>query len=132
MLDRMQAKRRSSQVEKEVSRRIRMRRMQLCISQAELANELGVSFQQVQKYEYGANRISVGRLQQIAEYFNVPVAFFFGPVSGAGKRKGMISNLLESAYALRLSQAFSRIRDKKLQLAILTLVELTADGEQAD
>ena len=109
-----------------------MRRMQLRISQAELANELGVSFQQVQKYEYGANRISAGRLQQIAEYLKVPVAFFFDPISGAGKRNGMISNLLHSAYALRLSQAFSRIRDKKIQLAILTLVELTADGEQAD
>jgi transcriptional regulator with XRE-family HTH domain len=128
----MQAKRRSSQAEKEVSRRIRMRRMQLRISQAELANELGVSFQQVQKYEYGANRISAGRLQQIAEYFNVPVSFFFGPVSGAGKRNRRISGLLDSAYALRLSQAFSRIQDKKLQLAILTLVELTAEGEQAD
>jgi transcriptional regulator with XRE-family HTH domain len=128
----MQAKRRSSQVEKEVSRRIRMRRMQLRISQAELANELGVSFQQVQKYEYGANRISAGRLQQIAEYLSVPVSFFFGPLSGAGNQNGMISNLLGSAYALRLSQAFSRIQDKKLQLAILTLVELTADGEQAD
>ena len=106
--------------------------MQLRISQAELASELGVSFQQVQKYEYGANRISAGRLKQIVEYLNVPISFFFDSNAGAGKRSGEISNLLDSAYALRLLQAFSRIQDKNLQLAILALVELTAEGEQAD
>jgi len=122
----MQAKRRFSQVDDEVGRRVRLRRLQLHISQTELANQLGVSFQQVQKYEKGTNRISAGRLQRISEYLEVPVSFFFGPVAGVSAQNSKVMDFLDGAYSLRLMQAFSQIRDKKLQQAMLALVEQVA------
>jgi transcriptional regulator with XRE-family HTH domain len=122
----MQAKRRFSKVDDDVGRNVRLRRMQLRISQTELANELGVSFQQVQKYEKGTNRISAGRLQRIAEYLNVPVSFFFAPTAGMSEQSSKVLEFLEGAYSLRLLQAFSKIRDKRLQLTVLELVEQIA------
>jgi transcriptional regulator with XRE-family HTH domain len=64
-------------VDKHVGRRVRMRRMMLAMSQEKLGNALGLTFQQVQKYEKGTNRIGASRLQQISHILQVPVAFFF-------------------------------------------------------
>ena len=67
----------TSPVDKHVGRRVRMRRQMLAMSQEKLGNALGLSFQQVQKYERGMNRIGASRLQQIGEVLQVPVSFFF-------------------------------------------------------
>src|SRR6202162_196521 len=69
----------------DVGRRIRAQRLVCRMSQTELANNLGVTFQQVQKYEKGVNRVGAGRLSRIAEVLGVPVAFFFGDHAGTGK-----------------------------------------------
>src|SRR3981081_3692631 len=90
----------------ELGKRIRLRRVEQHISQSELADKLGVSFQQVQKYEKGVNRVDAARLQQIATGLDVPVTFFFDD-DGLGKRasdgKREVESLLfvDSAFSLR-------------------------------
>src|SRR5688572_2571155 len=73
----MMAKKAPNPTDKHVGARVRMRRMMLGMSQEKLGDALGLTFQQVQKYEKGANRIGASRLQQIAHILQVPVAFFF-------------------------------------------------------
>ena len=89
----------------ELGKRIRLRRVEQKISQAELGDKLGVSFQQVQKYEKGVNRVGAARLQQIATALDVPVTFFY---DGDGKAREVESLLfLDSAFSLRL---FARLQ----------------------
>jgi transcriptional regulator with XRE-family HTH domain len=108
----------------EVGRRIRLRRMQLRKSQTELANQLGVSFQQVQKYEDGSNQVTASRLHRIAQYLDVPVSFFFDSVPGIeGEDQAAVLDFLHTADALRLLQAFAKIEDKETRWAIVSLVE---------
>ena len=77
MIDKHVRARRADNRDAEVGRRVRSRRLECRLSQTELADRIGVTFQQVQKYEKGVNRIGAGRLQQIAEIFEVPVSAFF-------------------------------------------------------
>jgi transcriptional regulator with XRE-family HTH domain len=111
----------------EVGRRIRMRRLELDLSQSSLADALGVTFQQVQKYEKGANRVSAGRLQQIAKFLDVPVTFFFNDLGGSGS--SAVSSLLDSAYSLRMLKALTRIHNRQLQRSAVELVEAIADAK---
>jgi transcriptional regulator with XRE-family HTH domain len=107
----------------EVGKRIRARRIALGMSQTELGNRLGVTFQQVQKYEKGVNRVGAGRLVRIGEALEVPVSFFFGVTDrGAGDTRAILG-FLDSAYALRLLRAFSRVEEPSLQRTIVELVE---------
>jgi len=82
----MMAKKAPNPVDKHVGSRVRMRRMMLGMSQEKLGNNLGLTFQQVQKYEKGTNRIGASRLQQISHILQVPVSFFFdgAPTVGTG------------------------------------------------
>src|SRR3954463_9966038 len=75
--------RRADARDAEVGRRVRSRRLECRLSQTELADKVGVTFQQVQKYEKGVNRIGAGRLQRIAEALDVPITFFFDGSNGA-------------------------------------------------
>jgi transcriptional regulator with XRE-family HTH domain len=111
--------------DREVGRRIRLRRQELGVSQTKLGDALKVSFQQVQKYEKGINRVSAGRLQQIAHVLQVPIMFFYDDL---GKGGSEISTLLESAYALRILKSFSKIRDRNLQRRAVELIEAMADA----
>src|SRR5215831_18758366 len=70
-----------NQIDKHVGARVRMRRMMLNMSQSDLGEALGITFQQIQKYEKGTNRVSASRLQQIAQVLRVPVPFFFDGVA---------------------------------------------------
>lgn len=119
----MQAKRRMSPIDNDVGRRIRMRRMELGMSQTDLAGKLGLTFQQVQKYEKGANRVSAGRLQRISELLDVPVGFFF---ASAGKEREGTSTMLDhldTSAGLRLIKAFTKIENKKLAAMVVGMVE---------
>src|ERR1700752_2914611 len=113
-------------VDIEVGHRIRIERLARGLSQTALANQLGVTFQQVQKYEKGVNRVGAGRLARIAEGLNVPVAFFFSgdqtPSEGADH---VISGLsfLETAGAVRLVRAYSQIEDPQIRRALVDLAE---------
>jgi transcriptional regulator with XRE-family HTH domain len=122
----MLAKRRTNQIDNNIGLRIRLRRMQLKISQPDLAKKLGISFQQVQKYEKGTNRVAAARLQRIAEVLEVPITFFIKSAEGFARKNPDTLDFLRNAYAYRLVNAFSNIRDKQIQLSVLTLVEQIA------
>ena len=108
----------------ELGRRIRLRRVEIQISQSELAGKLGVSFQQVQKYEKGVNRVGAARLQQIATALDVPMTFFY---DGDGKQREVESLLfLDSAFSLRLLRAYAKIKNQAVQRQFVTLVESIA------
>ncbi len=113
----------------EVGRRIRIRRLERQMSQTELAGRLGVTFQQVQKYEKGLNRVGAGRLMRVAEALEVPVSFFFVDGAAGAEQAPPVTSFLDTAYSVRLVQAFSRIGERSLQHAIVGLVERLATPE---
>jgi transcriptional regulator with XRE-family HTH domain len=109
-----------------VGRNIRLRRLSKGISQTELASKIGVTFQQVQKYEKGVNRVGASRLSHIAKALNVPVAEFFdgGPGPEKGDRSGESPlALLSQPQALRVVKAFSKIAESEVRRAIVGLLE---------
>lgn len=84
----MMAKKAPNPIDKHVGSRVRMRRMMLAMSQEKLGDALGLTFQQVQKYEKGTNRISAGKLYELSRLFDTPVQFFFDGIDGAVGRRG--------------------------------------------
>jgi transcriptional regulator with XRE-family HTH domain len=114
--------------------------MMLSMSQEKLGDALGLTFQQVQKYEKGTNRIGASRLQQISNILQVPVAFFFegAPDLGGARAPGSkdapsptyVADFLATTDGLALTKAFMRIGDPKLRRRIVDLVEQIA-GEEA-
>ena len=136
----MMAKKAPNPIDKHVGSRVRMRRMMLGMSQEKLGNALGLTFQQVQKYEKGTNRIGASRLQQISHILQVPVSFFFEgapSVGGAARLEGMseapspayVSDFLATSDGLALTKAFMRISDSKLRRRIVDLVEQIASDK---
>jgi transcriptional regulator with XRE-family HTH domain len=121
-----------------VGARVRMRRMMLNMSQEKLGDGLGLTFQQVQKYEKGTNRIGASRLQHISNILQVPVSFFFegGPRLPGHNAAGMgeapspayVSDFLSTSDGLSLTKAFMRIKSSKLRRRIVELVEQIAEG----
>src|SRR5262252_3300282 len=125
-------------IDKYVGSRIRMRRIMLGMSQEKLGDALGLTFQQVQKYEKGTNRIGASRLQQIAHILQVPVAFFFeGAPAPNTQADGMreapspayVSEFLATSEGLALTKAFMRIKQPKLRRRIVDLVEEIAGDD---
>jgi transcriptional regulator with XRE-family HTH domain len=121
-----------SPIDKYVGKRVRMRRLMLGMSQGALADQLGLTFQQVQKYEKGTNRISASRLQHMCHILQVPVPFFFdGAPHVAGQvGKGVeaplaayIPDFLATSDGLALVKAFMQIGDSELRRSIVRLVE---------
>jgi transcriptional regulator with XRE-family HTH domain len=115
----------------EVGRRIRAQRLVRGLSQTDLGRSLGITFQQVQKYEKGANRVGAGRLTRIAEVLSVPVAFFFGDHAGGGKGDDASEALgfLETSGAVRLVKAYAQIDDTDVRRALVDLAESIAAGK---
>lgn len=122
-----------------VGSRIRLRRNMLGMSQEKLGETLGITFQQVQKYEKGTNRVGASRLQAIAQVLGVPVAFMFEDAPGssltpAGGLAEAGSNTLAlefctSSEGLQLNRAFVRIQDPKVRRKVIELVKaLATDG----
>lgn len=111
--------------------RLRLRRVEQKMSQSDLADKLGVSFQQIQKYEKGVNRISAPRLLQIAKLLEVPVTFFYDE-DGTKASKEVDSLLfLDSAFSLRLLRAYSSIGSRRLQQDMVNLMESVAEAHPA-
>ena len=114
-----------------VGRNIRIQRMAKRLSQTELAEKLGVTFQQVQKYERGRNRIGAGRLVRIAATLDVPLLALFEGIDGANEPDGASPQaLLAHPQHLSLVQAFSRVEDKGTRRALLGLVRLIAEPKR--
>jgi len=113
-------------IDVEVGQRIRIQRLMAGLSQTELADELGVTFQQVQKYEKGVNRVGAGRLTKIALVLGLPVSHFFGANEGTIEQRGTDSSplkLLTVSGALRLLRAYGEINDDKLRRSVVSMVE---------
>ena len=130
-----------NQVDRHIGSRVRARRTMLGMSQEKLADALGLTFQQVQKYEKGTNRVGASRIQQISEILQVPVSFLFeggpsGTTSAEGFTEGTspayVSDFLATSEGLALTRAFTRIADAKLRRSIVELVEQIAAREGPD
>jgi len=112
----------------EIGRRIRARRIECGMSQTALGNQLGISFQQLQKYEKGVNRVGAGRLQRICQVLQVPVTFFYdpepalGPASGPHVKRTKLFDLLQRRDAVELVTAFGNIRERTLRRALVQIV----------
>jgi transcriptional regulator with XRE-family HTH domain len=124
--------------DKHVGARIRMRRLMLGMSQTALADGLDLTFQQIQKYEKGVNRVGASRLQQIAHILHVPVEFFFEGVPGVLGAKAdapdapslaHVSEFLASPDGLTLVASFVKIRSAKLRRSIVELVSYLAQTQ---
>ena len=126
------AKKVPNPIDRHVGSRVRMRRMMMSMSQEKLGNALGLTFQQVQKYEKGTNRIGASRLQQIAEALQVSVSFFFEGVPSVGREASGAADTSSPAYVhdflamsegLALCRAFVQVTDGNLRRRIVDVVE---------
>jgi len=122
-------------IDKHVGARLKMRRITVGMSQSKLGEALDITFQQIQKYEKGANRIGASRLQELARVLSVPPAFFFegAPLSAthaAGFAEpspdAYVADFLSTAEGLQLNRAFALIRDAKVRKRIIDLVATLA------
>jgi len=126
------AKKTPNPIDKHVGSRVRMRRMMLSMSQEKLGDALGLTFQQVQKYEKGTNRIGASRLQQISNILQVPVSFFFEGAPhlpghhsagmGEAPSPAYVSDFLATSDGLSLTKSFMKIKSGKLRRRIVDLV----------
>ena len=124
-----------------VGSRVRLRRNMLGVSQEKLGEGLGITFQQIQKYEKGTNRVGASRLQDIATILGVPVSFFFENLPGQESAGGIgfaedsstkfAIEFCTSAEGLQLNRAFVKIADVKIRRKIIELVK-TLSSDQAD
>jgi transcriptional regulator with XRE-family HTH domain len=131
--ERVQMAKRIEPVDKLVGQNIRIFRMAKGISQTELGNSVGVTFQQIQKYEKGANRVGSSRLAKIAVILKVPISNFFdnaasgsdGPVAGP-----VVTDLLISPYAVQMLKAFAKLPSDKLRRSLVVLAESIAKSPE--
>ena len=121
---------RPSAVDVTVGRNVRVWRMAKGLSQAQLAKRLGVTFQQVQKYEIGANRIGTGRLVKIAAIFGVPISALFEGTNAAEPSRSLLA-LVSDRRSFRLASAFAAIEHNAFRLSLVELVEKIAAAEAA-
>jgi transcriptional regulator with XRE-family HTH domain len=126
-------KRRAGAEDTEIGRKIRALRLERGLSQSTLADGIGLTFQQVQKYEKGTNRVSAGRLQQIADRLNIPVMFFYGGMSTRAKKRGPADPgmaLLQTKGAVRLMRAYAEISSRTTKYALVVLAESLRNRER--
>lgn len=133
--------RRANPIDVHVGSRVRLRRMLLGMSQEKLGEQLGLTFQQVQKYEKGVNRIGASRLFELARVLGVQVQFFYDEVPGVNTAQGTgmsdtpseayVPEVLTTREGLELNKAFARISDARVRRSIVELVRsLASDGSR--
>jgi transcriptional regulator with XRE-family HTH domain len=134
MSDKHVPARRADSRDAEVGRRVRSRRLECRLSQTELADRIGVTFQQVQKYEKGVNRIGAGRLQRISEALEVPIPFFFDATPNTAARNAPSSSpesvfgFMQTSGSVRIVKAFHKIKSRKARQLLVGMVEEFADA----
>jgi transcriptional regulator with XRE-family HTH domain len=128
-------KKQANPIDGQVGNRVRLRRMLIGMSQERLGELLGLTFQQVQKYEKGVNRIGAGRLFEVSRILGVPIDYFYEGVAqqltGGGFAEGEatppVMEFVSSGEGLQLSLAFMKIKDSKLRKRVLDLVKQMAE-----
>jgi len=136
IIDKHVRARRADNRDAEVGRRVRSRRLECRLSQTELADKIGVTFQQVQKYEKGVNRIGAGRLQRISEALEVPISFFFGVTNGGAKSETgsateSVFGFMQTSGSVRIVKAFHKIKSRKARQLLVEMAEEFADAQAA-
>ena len=130
------AKKQANPIDIQVGNRVRIRRMLIGMSQERLGDLLGLTFQQVQKYEKGVNRIGAGRLFEVSRILNVPVDFFYEGVNvgQSGMREPEsappVMEFVSSGEGLQLTLAFMKIKDPKVRKRVLDLIKSLAEEEE--
>ncbi|MEK1928420.1 MAG: helix-turn-helix transcriptional regulator [Pararhizobium sp.] len=136
-------KKKPNPIDIHVGSRIRLRRTMLGMSQEKLGESLGITFQQIQKYEKGTNRVGASRLQNISSILNVPVSFFFEDAPGDSASSGAsgmaeasssnyVVDFLSSSEGLQLNRAFVKIGDPKVRRKLVDLVKALAVEAEAE
>jgi transcriptional regulator with XRE-family HTH domain len=133
-------KKHANPVDTHVGSRVRLRRMLIGMSQERLGELLGLTFQQVQKYEKGVNRIGAGRLFDIARILGVPIDYFYestakqlsNPRGVSENEASPVMEFISSGEGLQLSLAFMRIKDAKVRKRVLDLMRSLADEKGQD
>jgi transcriptional regulator with XRE-family HTH domain len=134
-------KKQANPVDIQVGNRVRIRRMLIGMSQERLGDLLGLTFQQVQKYEKGVNRIGAGRLFEVSRILGVPIDFFYEGIGDqlAGNRgfaesetSPPVMEFVSSGEGLQLSLAFMKIKDAKVRKRVLDLVKSLSEDDQKD
>jgi transcriptional regulator with XRE-family HTH domain len=120
-----------------VGTRLRIRRKVLGLSQTQLADALGITFQQIQKYERGANRISASKLYEAARLLQAPVSYFFEGLdeTGAGEDDGFAQRLtlfVATPEGLELAGLFPQLQDRRLRRRVVGLVRAMAEEDHDD
>lgn len=134
-------KKRPNPIDVHVGSRIRLRRNMIAMSQEKLGERLGITFQQIQKYEKGTNRVGASRLQAISAILNVPVEYFFQdapredgqPATGFDEASAapLVPDFLSTTESIQLQRAFMKISDPKVRRKIVDLIKTLADdGDQ--
>ena len=132
-------KKQANPIDGQVGNRVRLRRMLIGMSQERLGELLGLTFQQVQKYEKGVNRIGAGRLFEVSRILGVPIDYFYEGVSGQltggggfaeGESAPPVMEFVSSGEGLQLSLAFMKIKDAKVRKRVLDLVKSLAEEEE--
>lgn len=134
-------KKQANPVDAHVGHRVRLRRVLIGMSQERLGELLGLTFQQVQKYEKGVNRIGAGRLYEIAGILGVPIGFFYDDIEGNASlgtaglggtgESPPVMDFMSSAEGIQLGVAFTRIKDVKVRRKILDLVRSLGKEDEA-
>jgi transcriptional regulator with XRE-family HTH domain len=133
-------KKSTSSIDKEIGSRVRMRRISIGMSQEKLGDMLGLTFQQVQKYEKGTNRISVGRLVDIANILGVDIHFFFNGIKSIKAEAGFaeegappyVADMMSRPEGLQLVRTFASIKSPKVRKSIVQLVTALASQEEVE
>jgi transcriptional regulator with XRE-family HTH domain len=134
-------KKKPNPIDVHVGSRIRLRRNMLGLSQEKLGESLGITFQQIQKYEKGTNRVGASRLQAISSILNVPVSFFFEDAPGSNTTPGAgsfgedseatyVVDFLNSNEGVQLTRSFTKIADPKVRRKIIDLVKSLAEDNE--
>ena len=128
-------KKQAHPIDIQVGNRVRIRRMLIGMSQERLGDLLGLTFQQVQKYEKGVNRIGAGRLFEVSRILNVPVDFFYEgvnaiPAGASEPESAPVMEFVSSGEGLQLSLAFMKIKDVKVRKRVLELVKSLSEEEE--
>ncbi|MCB1428792.1 MAG: helix-turn-helix transcriptional regulator [Nitratireductor sp.] len=135
----MAEKKKPNPIDIHVGSRVRLRRTMLGMSQEKLGEHLGITFQQIQKYEKGANRVGASRLQEIARVLNTPVSFFFEDSPGGSNSPGgfeeteaanYVVDFLSSSEGLQLNRSFVKIKDPKVRRKIVEMVRALSDEDE--
>ncbi len=140
MKDPKHAPRAANPVDVHVGTRIRLRRQVLKMSQEKLGDKLGVTFQQVQKYERGSNRVGASRLWKISEVLEVPINFFFDGLSdnftngefAEDDQMPIVYEFINSTDGVALAKAVSQIRSKAVRRQLLELARAMAKDSQGE